>query len=1144
MNTPELTAQLEECLLLAKGDVNAADKEMFKNVRGVLSAKLNTLLQEAVDMKWPFVEEKWQYKRSVASEDKVNTTELIGRRLHQLMAFLRASIMAAEPAWAMSTILLLDRFLYWIDGSHTLLKIAKALHMRYPETPVAPQIIIRQARVYLNTGKLQKAEYILSSLINNNGATGSWKYQRDCDRVLVQSVSVQVRGQVLQKLGLWLEAAELIWASLVGFNVLPLPDKKGIGTALGLLANNLISMNDKDFATFQKKPHINLSFLGDFNHRLLCAAQAAKMAAVYSQFCSLYVLTHMVTQGTCLLSYSFSKDCQAQSKHKYLTLAKEAFENGLLTKKEHEVVTSQQELHTLLRAAYCLATTNKWMFGPSEQVNVAVQSCKETMVLFYSYCFKDDSDKNVLSSEVMAKLQHIKVLLKIKPFKNSDPCSFIPDSYRAIEDRPVPFTIVDFTKVMERFQKHHKSVCEAFSVQKCRRNHQDTSHANCITAVQTRTESFATECHNTCYKSNECQLGIKNKNILAMPENSDQFAETVFDTMGSEEKKPSIKSPKTNILKNSGGSSSLGSSWTSLSDNNGTSPVLVNPFCCTEADDDDSVDKQNRNDGIVGKSAKTANDSNQTGRDHPFHAKRNMHEVHGGTGESISKASSQVCTGLPFLAGANQQQSNLALCTTLGSEENSKMNHQFDGKDKTTRASSGSISSLGSSWQSISFSKSPPIGGFTEVLKDKQEVDQNCDTLPTEDEDSSGSSFEYLNLSSSASSIQKEQFSPSYQTGNDASKAQTGSLDHKQLLPSTELDSFEFLHIDQSEATQGNTTAANKHMKDHTNDTNDIDTNDNAYECSQISEKMNKCADRDQCPSNKKSRVLSNENCCNGCFQGCEMGGVVLTEQDYRSLLSGVCQGCLLWRLPDKPFKLSHYNKAYSALVLKYSKTTDSWTACETIAYVGEVLKMDVEGRQRQAFRVQYLHQELLLGSYVGKEYLKEKKIDAHLGDVERQMTAQFYVMEFNKRLYENNITTQFFYLPSEILLLLESDTILACISVEPYMLGEFVKLTNNTTKINNLHSTTDYGIAFGHFTYEFSNSQEVVVDLQGWMTANGKGLMYLTDPQIHTIRKPKSVNNFHHNGIRKFLEDQHGKHCNSICTRAALNTLPLQIIR
>lgn len=52
---------------------------------------------------------------------------------------------------------------------------------------------------------------------------------------------------------------------------------------------------------------------------------------------------------------------------------------------------------------------------------------------------------------------------------------------------------------------------------------------------------------------------------------------------------------------------------------------------------------------------------------------------------------------------------------------------------------------------------------------------------------------------------------------------------------------------------------------------------------------------------------------------------------------------------------------------------------------------------------------------------MKERKIDAHLGDVERQMTAQFYVMEFNKRLYENNITTQIFYLPSELLLVTHS---------------------------------------------------------------------------------------------------------------------------
>lgn len=62
--------------------------------------------------------------------------------------------------------------------------------------------------------------------------------------------------------------------------------------------------------------------------------------------------------------------------------------------------------------------------------------------------------------------------------------------------------------------------------------------------------------------------------------------------------------------------------------------------------------------------------------------------------------------------------------------------------------------------------------------------------------------------------------------------------------------------------------------------------------------------------------------------------------------------------------------------------------------------------------------------SYVGKEYLKDKGLHAHLDDVERQMTAQYYVTEFNKRLYDNNVTTQIFFIPSEVLLV-RSNTLL-----------------------------------------------------------------------------------------------------------------------
>lgn len=63
---------------------------------------------------------------------------------------------------------------------------------------------------------------------------------------------------------------------------------------------------------------------------------------------------------------------------------------------------------------------------------------------------------------------------------------------------------------------------------------------------------------------------------------------------------------------------------------------------------------------------------------------------------------------------------------------------------------------------------------------------------------------------------------------------------------------------------------------------------------------------------------------------------------------------------------------------------------------------------------------------------------------------------------------------------ILEGSEIVGCVTVEPYMLGDFVKLTNNTGKKDGSFQSTEYGLAFGHFTYLFSDCQEVVVDLQG----------------------------------------------------------------
>ena len=52
------------------------------------------------------------------------------------------------------------------------------------------------------------------------------------------------------------------------------------------------------------------------------------------------------------------------------------------------------------------------------------------------------------------------------------------------------------------------------------------------------------------------------------------------------------------------------------------------------------------------------------------------------------------------------------------------------------------------------------------------------------------------------------------------------------------------------------------------------------------------------------------------------------------------------------------------ALLLKYSKKSDLWTAQETVVYLGDYLKVKKKGRQRNAFWVHHLHQEETLGRY------------------------------------------------------------------------------------------------------------------------------------------------------------------------------------
>lgn len=113
-----------------------------------------------------------------------------------------------------------------------------------------------------------------------------------------------------------------------------------------------------------------------------------------------------------------------------------------------------------------------------------------------------------------------------------------------------------------------------------------------------------------------------------------------------------------------------------------------------------------------------------------------------------------------------------------------------------------------------------------------------------------------------------------------------------------------------------------------------------------------------------------------------------------------------------------------------------------------------------------------------------------------------------------------------------------AVYNVEPYMAGEFVKLTNNFGFVRREDDMSDVVLAFSHFTYEESNQQLVIVDIQGWTpdTTDKAKCTFLTDPQIHSVRyQCFGTGNLSQRGIDSFWKEMH-PHCNDICIKLGLS--------
>uniref|UniRef100_A0A8D2E2K0 Alpha kinase 1 n=1 Tax=Sciurus vulgaris TaxID=55149 RepID=A0A8D2E2K0_SCIVU len=1230
-NQKAVAALLQECkqvldqLLLEAPDVSEEDKREDQRCRASLPSELRTLIQEAKEMKWPFVPEKWQYKQAMSPEDKTNLQDVIGAGLQQLLASLRASIVAQDCAAAAAIVFLMDRFLYGLDVSGKLLQVAKGLHKLQPATPIAPQVVIRQARISVNSGKLLKAEYILSSLISNNGATGTWMYRNESDKILVQSVCIQIRGQILQKLGMWYEAAELIWASIVGYVTLPQPDKKGISTSLGILADIFVSMSRKDYERFKNNPQINLGLLKEFDHHLLSAAEACKLAAAFSAYTPLFVLTAVNIRGTCLLSYSSSNDCPPGMKSLYLCEAKEAFEIGLLTKRDDQVVTGKQELHSLIKAAFGLTTVHRRLQGETDAVCAASQLCNEAMEKLYTFSTSSRSqNRESLSREIMSVITQVKDHLQIQSFSNLDDRSYVPESFQYRLGKPILHGQVDFHKVLETYSQHHTSVCEVFE-NICGNNknkQKDIKTGICITALKTETKTTDTMTTTQDKPCSQKGRGISSSQLVKNSQgklrrrnwtHSKAFRVSLDQDVETETEPPDHSNVGGDVCNKSLSDSQSSSSWSKFSGlSSSSSWEEVNyPI------DARSARKESSKEHLVDTQCSTAlSEELENNRDHKalqsFSSELHSLSPQISQDNSSEPSQSQPHKHMPLTTFCPHNTTNTCLVFDAGLCEGAPEGIQEiqNVRPENTSAhfqpscSSASWSSCSGRFKDMTTCPSIQEEDDFEIIDDFPETNCDINDRPGEKKgkelnenyaghvfqesffwvDPEGETEESMNdvpldshvvtgsSQSNSSMLACNSFTHQPVQHPDSGKTSGGSVRKQGIDPDAPTEDEESHLFDSTDVGSSSGCGSPRPwilgqppgqrmetpkpsvssnipfpvLSEDCATTEEGNEPEHLLNCSQSSSSSLAWWLKSPAFSSGSSEGENLQSSLNssGSFSSVSSPGKMRKEvleartlqpDDFDKLLAGVRHDWLFQRLENTGvFKPSQLQRAHNALLLKYSKKSELWTAQETAVYLGDYLNVQKKGKQRNAFWVHHLHQEETLGRYVGKEYKEQKGLWHHFIDVERQMTAQYYVTEFNKRLYEQKIPTQIFYIPSTILLILEGRTIKGCISVEPYILGEFVKLSNNAKVVKTEYKATEYGLAYGHFSYEFSNHKDVVVDLQGWVTGNGKGLIYLTDPQIHSVDRKNVTTNFGKRGIFYFFNDQHVK-CNEICHRLSL---------
>ncbi|EGG21876.1 myosin heavy chain kinase [Cavenderia fasciculata] len=148
------------------------------------------------------------------------------------------------------------------------------------------------------------------------------------------------------------------------------------------------------------------------------------------------------------------------------------------------------------------------------------------------------------------------------------------------------------------------------------------------------------------------------------------------------------------------------------------------------------------------------------------------------------------------------------------------------------------------------------------------------------------------------------------------------------------------------------------------------------------------------------------------------------------------------------------------------------------------------------------------------KEAEQQTSRELYFEDVKMQMVCRDWGHRFNQKKPPKKIE----FCMSWVVELVDRGSTPVLCSIEPLLVGEFKKNNSNYGAVLTNRSTPQ---AFSHFTYENSNKQMIIIDIQGVDD------LY-TDPQIHTgDGKGFGLGNLGKTGINKFITSHK---CNAVC--------------